>query len=107
MKHTILFTASLAATAGLFTLGATAQQQGGTGPAQSRMSIAEIATMLEGQRYSVLEIELEHGRYDVEMINADGMRVEAYLDPVTGAVLPYRDDDDRHRDDDGYERYDD
>jgi transcriptional regulator of met regulon len=36
------------------------------------------------------------------MIDANGMRVEAYLDAVTGAVLPYRDDDD-----DRYERDDD
>jgi uncharacterized membrane protein YkoI len=53
------------------------------------MSIAQIATMLEEQGYTVLEIELERGRYDVEMIDANGMRVEAYLDAVTGAVLPY------------------
>ena len=69
------------------------------------MSIAQIATMLEGQGYAVREIELERGRYDVEMIDGKGMRVEAYLDPVTGEVLPYRDDDDRY--DDGHERYDD
>jgi hypothetical protein len=66
------------------------------------MSIAQIATMLEEQGYTVLEIELERGRYDVEMIDANGMRVEAYLDAVTGAVLPYGDDDD-----DRYERDDD
>lgn len=66
------------------------------------MSIAQIATMLEDQGYTVLEIELERGRYDVEMIDANGMRVEAYLDAATGAVLSYReDDDDRNdRDDD-------
>ncbi|RBI70904.1 PepSY domain-containing protein [Roseovarius sp. TE539] len=105
MKRNILPTASLAMAVGLFALGATAQQQKGTGTAQDRMSIAQIATMLEGQGYTVREIELERGRYDVEMIDAKGMRVEAYLDPVTGEVLPYRDDDDRY--DDGHERYDD
>jgi uncharacterized membrane protein YkoI len=67
------------------------------------MSVAQIATMLEEQGYSVREIELERGRYYVEMINSNGMKVEACLDPATGAVLPYRDDDDdyrRDRDDD-------
>jgi len=108
MTRTILFTASLAAGLGLAALGATAQQQGGTGPAQDRMSIARIATMLEDQGYTVREIELERGRYDVEMIDARGMKVEAYLNPVTGEVLPYRDDDGRYDDDDDRsDRYDD
>jgi hypothetical protein len=105
MKRTLLFTAALGTA--VFALGANAQQpggqmQGGQAQAQQRMSIAEIATMLEGQGYTVREIELERGRYEVEMIDANGMRVEAYLSAVTGDVLPYRDDDDRkgYRDDD-------
>ncbi len=112
MKRTILFTASLAAAVGLFALGANAQQQGAqTQQQQQRMSVAQIATMLEEQGYTVVEVELERGRYDVEMIDSKGMRVEAYLDPATGAVLPYRDDDDDYRnkrdDDDRGERDDD
>jgi uncharacterized membrane protein YkoI len=101
MKRTVLFSASLATALGLFALGASAQDQT---PAQTpnRMSIAQIATMLEDQGYTVLEIELERGRYDVEMIDANGMRVEAYLDAGTGAVLPYREDDD-DRDDRDYD----
>jgi hypothetical protein len=90
MTRTILFTVPLVAAAGLFALGANAQD---TTPAQDRMSIAQIAAMLEEQGYSVLEVELERGHYDVEMIDANGMRVEAWLDPATGAVLPYGDDD--------------
>jgi uncharacterized membrane protein YkoI len=98
MKRTILFTASLATAAGLFALGANAQDQTQR-QTQDRMSITQIAAMLEQQGYTVREIELERGRYDVEMTDANGMRVEAYLDAVTGAVLPYRDDDDRYDDD--------
>ena len=111
MKRTILFTTSLATAVGLFALGAQAQDQ--STPAQTqadqRMSIAQIAGMLEAQGYTVREIELERGRYEVEMTDANGMRVEAYLNPVTGAALPYRDDDitrgyardnDRYDDDD-------
>ncbi|REC55157.1 PepSY domain-containing protein [Rhodosalinus sediminis] len=106
MRRSILFTAALAT--GLAALGAAAQQQDAAGaarqPVQDRMSVAEIATMLEGQGYTLREIELERGRYDVEMIDANGLRVEAYLDPVTGGVLPYRDDRDRDDDDDaGYD----
>ncbi|SFJ42182.1 PepSY domain-containing protein [Celeribacter neptunius] len=104
MRRTILFTASLATAAGLFALGATAQQQAGSGPVPTPMSIAEIATLLEGQGYTVREIEFERDRYDVEMIDGAGRRIEAYLDPLTGEVLPYRDG---HDDDDRYKRYDD
>jgi uncharacterized membrane protein YkoI len=86
---------------GLFAIGANAQDQT-QAQTQERLSVVQIATMLEEQGYTVLEIELERGRYDVEMIDANGMRVEAYLDAATGAVLPYRDDDD-----DRYERDDD
>ena len=95
MKRTIFFTTALATAAGLFALGANAQQQ--HAPDQTRLSVAQIAIMLEEQGYSVVEVELEHGRYDVEMIDGKGMRVDAYLDPATGAVLPYREDDDGYR----------
>ena len=98
MKRTILFSASLASALGLFALGVSAQGQT-QAQTQDRMSIAQVATMLEDQGYRVLEVELEHGRYDVEMIDANGMKVEAYLNPVTGEVLPYRDDDDDRYDD--------
>ena len=97
MTRTILFSASLATALGLFALGASAQDQT-PAQTQNRMSIAQIATMLEDQGYTVLEIELERGRYDVEMIDANGMRVEAYLDAATGAALPYREDDDDRND---------
>ncbi|WP_416881607.1 PepSY domain-containing protein [Marivita sp.] len=111
MKRTIFFTAALATAVGMFALGANAQQQTAQVQDPQRMSVAQIATMLEDQGYSVLEIELERGRYDVEMIDSNGMKVEAYLDPATGAVLPYREDDDDDRrdpnDDDGYDRDDD
>lgn len=93
MKRTILFSASLATAAFLFALGANAQQQISQVPEKQRLSVSQIATMLEKQGYSILDIELERGHYDVEMIDNNGMRVEAYLDPTTGAVLPYRDDD--------------
>ena len=93
MKRTLLLTAALASAIGLAAVQAHAQQQGLAVETQERMSIAQIAALLEGQGYRVLEIELEHEGYDVEMIDANGMRVEATLDPVSGAVLPYRDDD--------------
>ena len=88
MYRTVFFAASLTAAIGFVALGAAAQTQ-----TSDRMGIVAIATMLEGQGYKVLEIELEHGRYEVDMLDNNGMKVEAYLNPVTGDVLPYRDDD--------------
>ena len=105
MKRTILFTSAFATVAGLFALGANAQQQQAQVQDQTRMSVAQIATMLEEQGYSVLEVELEHGHYDVERVDGKGMRVEAYLDPTTGAVLPYRDNNDDHGDADDNDRH--
>lgn len=130
MTRTVLFTAALASAAGLFALGAAAQQGQGLGQtlnqtpgatqaqaqnqvqarvqAQARiMTVAEIAARLEAEGYAVREIELERGTYEVEMTDRNGMRVKAYLNAVTGEVLPYGDTDrDRSRDRDG-EAYDD
>lgn len=97
MKRTIILTTSLATVVALSALGANAQQQVEQANLSERMSIAQIATLLEDQGYTVLEIELERGRFDVEMIDSNGMRVEAYLNPVTAEVLPYGDDDDDDR----------
>jgi hypothetical protein len=105
MTRKPLLTACLATALGLVALGATAQQTTGQGSPAQRLSIAEIATLLEGRGYLLREIEMEHGRYEVEIIDANGMRVEADLDPVTGEVLPYRDDD--RYDDTRYDREDD
>lgn len=128
MTRTILFTTALGSALALFALGANAQQ----GPAQGQgmgaqqvqqqvqvqkqariMTIAQIAAQLEEQGYTIREIELERGVYEAEMIDANGMRVKAYLNAATGQVLPYGDDEggeygdnDRYRDRDG-SRYDD
>ncbi|MEC3861800.1 PepSY domain-containing protein [Mesobacterium sp. TK19101] len=95
MTRTILFAATLTTAASLFALGANAQSTG-----TPQMTVAQIASMLAEQGYTVREIELERGRFDVEMIDAKGMKVEAYLDAATGEVLPYADDDDSEDDDD-------
>lgn len=63
-------------------------------PAEKWMSVATLTTKLEGQGYRVLEIEREDGRaWEVEMLDAKGMRVKAWLHPETGEVLPGIHDD--------------
>ncbi len=53
-------------------------------PAADWMSVSALATKLEGQGYRIREIEIDDGYYEVEMVDANGLRVEAYLDPVSG-----------------------
>ncbi|MEE4119921.1 MAG: PepSY domain-containing protein [Paracoccaceae bacterium] len=104
MTRTILFTAALATATGLFALGAQASDDDrarldNPPPRSEWMSIAELSAKLEAQGYTIREIEAEGGAWDVEMTDANGMKVEAYLHPVTGEPLPYGDDDDRERED--------
>lgn len=101
MKNRILITASALATAGLIAFGAHAESNSSATPPANALSVAQIATMLTEQGYQVREIEFEHGRYEAEMIDANGMKVEAYLDATTGNVLPYGSDDDDNDDDNG------
>jgi len=61
-------------------------------PAEEWMPVTAVAQKLEGQGYTVREIEREDGVYEVEVTDANGMRLEAYVDPRTGDILR-RDDD--------------
>lgn len=105
MTRTILFTTALATAVGLFAFGAQASgneraRLQDVPPRSEWMSIADLSAKLEAQGYTIREIEVEGGVYDVEMTDANGMKVEAYLHPVTGEPLPHGDDDDRERGDD-------
>jgi hypothetical protein len=62
-------------------------------PRAEWMSVSQVAQSLEAQGYVIREIDVERGAYEVEATDANGMRVEAYVHPVTGAILPYGDDD--------------
>lgn len=89
---------ALTAGAGVVTLaqasGDTDAGRVGGPPLADWMSVADLAAQLEGQGYRVLEIEREQGVWEVEMLDTNGLRVEAYLDPVTGAPVQHRGDRD-------------
>lgn len=62
-------------------------------PADQWLSMSEIITRLEAQGYQVVEIERERNAYEVEAIDGNGFRMEAYVDPVTGEPMRDHDDD--------------
>ena len=52
------------------------------------MTEEEVAAALEAQGFSdIKKMELEKGEYEVKARDADGKRVEIYLDPRTGEIL--------------------
>ena len=54
------------------------------------MSIAEVEGKLNAMGYQVREIERDDNCYEVEGTDANGARFEAYVNPVTGAIVPRR-----------------
>lgn len=58
------------------------------------MSMSEIVAKVEDRGYRVHEVEIDDGLYEVKATDANGMRVEADLDPKTGdPVRDWRRDD--------------
>lgn len=99
MNNLRITAVALAVAAGLAASGAQASDdisnRAADMPPQSEwMSVSELAQKLESQGYTVREIDTGHGVYEVEMTDANGMRVEAYLHPVTGEPVQRLSNDD-------------
>ena len=62
-------------------------------PRDSWMSIGAIADQFTQMGYTVRGVEVDDGRYEIKAIDPNGMRVEAYVDPVSGEVLRRSRDD--------------
>lgn len=56
-------------------------------PRAGWVSVGDLVAKLEGQGYQVHEVEIDDGAYEVKAVDANGMRVEADLDPSTGEPL--------------------
>lgn len=61
-------------------------------PADQWLSPSEIATRLADKGYRVVEIESDDGAYEVEMIDKNGVKIEAHVHPATGELLYGYDD---------------
>jgi hypothetical protein len=55
--------------------------------------MGEVIADLETKGYKIREMERDHGCYEVEAIDPQGMRVEVDIHPVTGETLNSRRDD--------------
>jgi len=63
------------------------------GPQDQWMSQDQAAATATALGYSVRQVKIEDGCYEVYAKDKQGNRVEAYLDPVTGAVVKTKIDD--------------
>ncbi|HRY23894.1 MAG: PepSY domain-containing protein [Geminicoccaceae bacterium] len=61
-------------------------------PRAQWMTEDALRAKLQGMGYEVREIDREGNCYEVEGRDANGFEVEAYVDPVSGAVVPGEDD---------------
>ena len=88
MKLPILSATLLAMTAGLFAVGAQAsddyfRRSTDLAPRAEWASISSLVQKFEAQGYTIHEIDTERGAYEIEMVDANGLRVEGYFHPVT------------------------
>lgn len=56
-------------------------------PRDQWMSLADVTAKLEAAGYTIREIEIDDGVYEVEGRDANGARIEADVHPVTGEIL--------------------
>ena len=63
-------------------------------PREQWRPITEIIEQFTDMGYEVRGIEDDDGLYEVEAIDSNGLRVKAYVDPVSGEILRERSDDD-------------
>lgn len=56
-------------------------------PRDQWMSLADVTAKMEAAGYTIREIEIDDGVYEVEGRDANGVRIEADVHPVTGEIL--------------------
>ena len=88
-------TALVAISAALaFTSVATAQAPSAAQGSNDWMSVSALSSQLEAQGYTILEIDRDDGRYEVEMRDTAGVKYEAKINRTTGVIIERQRDDD-------------
>ena len=59
--------------------------------ATERLSVQQVTQKLEEEGYTVRRIRASHGCYEVKATDANGARVEMYVDPVTAKIIGHGD----------------
>lgn len=85
--------AAFAVTAAALPASASSFLSCGAVPQGQWLSIAEISAKAAALGYQVREIEIDDGCYEIHAIDRNGIRVEAYLHPVTAEVVRTKVDD--------------
>lgn len=62
-------------------------------PQSEWLTIGDIDQMLRNQGYVPRQIEIDDRCFEAEVIDAQGRRLEMYLDPISGAVTRSKEDD--------------
>ena len=62
-------------------------------PGSNWMTVAQITEKFTSEGYDVRRVKIEDSGYELYAIDKDGKRVEATVDPVSGAVLKHESDD--------------
>ena len=86
-KLLIVPTLALALAAGAGQAFASDDNAANSAPNSKWMTVAQITATLTAQGYDVRKVKVEDGAYEVYAIAKDGSRLEAELDPMTGAIL--------------------
>jgi len=78
----------------LLTSAASAQAPSVAGSSNDWMSVSALSSQLEAQGYTVLEVDRDDGRYEVEMRDTNGVKYEAKINRITGEIIEREREDD-------------
>jgi hypothetical protein len=56
-------------------------------PEAEWLNVEQLTQKLKDGDYTVREVERSHGRYEVKVTEANGVRVEIYVDPTTAEIV--------------------
>ncbi len=65
----------------------------GNAPESEWMSVDAISAKFTADGYTVRQVKVEDGCYEIYAKDKNGMKVETYVNPVTGAVVSNKTDD--------------
>lgn len=65
----------------------------GSAPQSQWMTVEALTAKFVADGYEVRQVKIEDGCYEIYAKDQSGMKVEAYVNPVTGAMIASKADD--------------